>query len=188
MTQSEFDVLKQEAEGGNARAQNELARHYWIGKLVEKDFGKAVEWWTKACQNGYACGAFNLAMAYYLEKGANKDCAKAVEWWKKAAQKEGTVKSVASADSWKRRADRGCVFSQTELGWIYYKGEGVEQDYSKSVEWWTKAAEQEFYPAQLGLGWAYYNGNGVPKDQDKAIELWSKADAYVPCVFGSFGK
>ena len=73
MTQAEFDELKKAAEGGNAAAQNELARHYWHGKFVEKDFGKAVEWWTKALQNGDACGAFNLAMAYHLAKGANKD-------------------------------------------------------------------------------------------------------------------
>ena len=155
---------------------------------MEKDYDKAVEWLTKGAEKNDSISMASLGTAFYLGHGVPQDKAKAIEWWTKAAQKDETAKSVASADSWKRRADRGCVFSQTELGWIYYKGEGVEQDYSKSVEWWTKAAEQEFYPAQFGLGWAYYNGNGVPKDQDKATELWSKADAYAPCVFGSFGK
>ncbi|MGL5335268.1 MAG: tetratricopeptide repeat protein, partial [Enterovibrio sp.] len=46
------------------------------------------------------------------------------------------------------------------MGVIYYKGEGVEQDYKKSIEWLQKAADQGFAVAQYNLGIIYYKGEG----------------------------
>jgi len=58
---------------------------------------------------------------------------------------------------------------------MYYKGEGVPQDYNKAVEWSKKAAEQGFVEAQVRLAGVYYIGDGVPQDYKKAAEWHTRA-------------
>ena len=61
------------------------------------------------------------------------------------------------------------------LGWMYYKGEGVEVDMVKAVEWFTKAARQGNAAAQYNLGYCYYFGEGVEKDIVEALKWYRKA-------------
>ena len=58
---------------------------------------------------------------------------------------------------------------------MYYKGEGVPQDYKEAVKWWRKAAEQGDAEAQSNLGEMYYKGEGVPQDYKEAIKWFRKA-------------
>ena len=39
-------------------------------------------------------------------------------------------------------AEQGDAAAQYNLGFAYYNGEGVEQDYAEAVKWWQMAAEQ----------------------------------------------
>ena len=56
-----------------------------------------------------------------------------------------------------------------------YKGLGVEQDYTKALEWFTKSAEQGNATAQVSLGYMYSHGEGVEQDYAKALEWYLKA-------------
>jgi TPR repeat protein len=47
---------------------------------------------------------------------------------------------------------------------MYYKGEGVPQDYETAVKWYTRAADQGDSNAQHYLGVMFANGQGVPED------------------------
>ncbi len=40
------------------------------------------------------------------------------------------------------RAEKGDAEAQYELGEMYEKGQGIEQNYAKALEWYRKAAEQ----------------------------------------------
>jgi len=40
-------------------------------------------------------------------------------------------------------AERGDTDAKSNLGFCYYSGKGVEQDYSEAVKWWRKAVEQD---------------------------------------------
>ena len=60
-----------------------------------------------------------------------------------------------------RAASQGDVDAQLQLGAIYYQGEGVRQDYSKSAQWFEKAANQGNAEAQTNLRVMYENGTGV---------------------------
>ena len=53
---------------------------------------------------------------------------------------------------------------------MYYKGQGVRQDYQKAFEWYTKAANQGHAKAQFNLGVMYEEGQGVRQDYRKAKE------------------
>ncbi|MGN6843432.1 tetratricopeptide repeat protein, partial [Neisseria sp. P0021.S006] len=39
-------------------------------------------------------------------------------------------------------AEQGNAKAQFSLGKMYYKGEGVRQDYAQAVQWYRRAAEQ----------------------------------------------
>ena len=72
-------------------------------------------------------------------------------------------------------AEQGDADAQYFLGWMYYKGQGVLQDYKKAVEWNRKSAEQGEANAQFALGAAYALGRGVIQDNVYAHMWWNIA-------------
>jgi TPR repeat protein len=47
-----------------------------------------------------------------------------------------------SIESLTSKADAGDLPSQNHLGYLYYNGMGVKQDYEKAINWYRKAAKQ----------------------------------------------
>lgn len=74
-----------------------------------------------------------------------------------------------------KQADSGDAGAQSNLGLMYYNGEGVQKNAVKAVEWWQKAAEQGDAYAQNNLGVMYQKGEGVQKNAAKAVEWYQKA-------------
>jgi TPR repeat protein len=60
---------------------------------------------------------------------------------------------------------------------MYYKGNGVPQDYVEAVKWFRLAAAHGNAEAQSNLGVMYYKGNGVPQDYVQAYKWFSLAAA-----------
>ena len=75
------------------------------------------------------------------------------------------------------QANQGSVEAQFLLGWFYFTGNDVRQDYAKAKEWFEKAAAQGDAEAQFNLGVMYGNGEGVRQDYVKAREWYEKAAA-----------
>ncbi len=75
----------------------------------------------------------------------------------------------------KKAANQGNKEAQFQLGFDYYEGVGVKQDYKEAVYWFSKAAEQGNVDAQHNLGVMYYNGEGVAQDYKAAVQWYSKA-------------
>jgi len=65
----------------------------------------------------------------------------------------------------------------TGLGFLYYRGEGVPQDYAEAARWYRKSAEQGDGNAQYFLGYMYYYGYGVAQDKGEANRLFHQAAA-----------
>ena len=61
------------------------------------------------------------------------------------------------------------------IGHIYRYGEGVEQDYTKALEWYNKAANAGNATAMYNIGYMYDYGEGVEQDYSKALEWYNKA-------------
>ena len=61
------------------------------------------------------------------------------------------------------------------IGHIYRYGEGVEQDYTKALEWYNKAANAGNDSAMYSIGYMYDYGEGVEQDYTKALEWYNKA-------------
>src|SRR5664280_1687320 len=72
-------------------------------------------------------------------------------------------------------AKQGNALAQYMVGEMYYKGEGVTQDYTSAAKWYRKAAEQGYAPAQYSLGLMYREGRGIPQDYAEAAKWYRKA-------------
>lgn len=78
-------------------------------------------------------------------------------------------------------AEQGDADSQLNLGSMYAKGDGVQQDKRKAFELYEKAAKQNNPKAQFNLGFMYSKGDGVEKNSRKAAEYYQKAaDQNIP--------
>ena len=141
------------AEHGDAEAQYTLG---WRSSFYDKDYEKAVYWYTKSAEQGDAFAQNNLGERYYNGEGVSLDYEKAVYWFTKSAE-------------------QGNASAQFNLGRCYYNGEGVSQDYAKAVYWFTKAVEQGNADAQYYLGICYEYGRGVTKDIEMAVQWYTKA-------------
>ena len=58
---------------------------------------------------------------------------------------------------------------------MYYYGKGVEQDYSKALEWLKKAADAGNSAAMYNIGYMYEYGKGVEQDYTKALEWYTRS-------------
>jgi hypothetical protein len=146
-----FDWYQRAANQGNDDAQINLGSMYEHGNGVQQDYSQAFEWYQKAANQGY------VNAKYYLgDMDSEQDYAKAFEGYQKAA-------------------NNGNADAQSNLGYMYLYGYGVQQNSAKAFEWCQKAAQQGNVNAQDNLGNMYYNGNGVEKDYAKAFEWYQKA-------------
>lgn len=56
------------------------------------------------------------------------------------------------------------------LGEMYARGDAVERNYTKALEWLTLASEQQVFSAYNGLGYLYVEGYGVEKNYSKVLD------------------
>src|SRR5690242_17376543 len=101
--------IRVKADQGDAAAQYKLARFYYQGKGVSKDYSEAFRWYRKAADKGYAKADFNLGEMYYRGEGVPKDLAVALSWTQKGA-------------------DLADPYSEAVLGYTYLHGEGVPRN------------------------------------------------------------
>lgn len=67
------------------------------------------------------------------------------------------------------------AWAQTNLGFHYYQGIGVQQNYEEAAKWFRKAAEQGEVVAQSNLGIMYAHGQGVCQSHEDAVKWYRKA-------------
>ncbi len=108
--------ITEQANAGDANAQNELGDMYQNGKGVAQDYDKAVYWYTKSAEQGDGEGQAKLGRMYEDGKGVAQDYDKAVHWYTKSAE-------------------QGNSTAQFALGWMYCDGLGVSQNYKKAAYW-----------------------------------------------------
>lgn len=90
---------------------------------------------------------------------AAQDFEKGVEAYKCGAHKE-------ALREWRPLAEQGDALAQQALGVLYYKGQGVPQNYAKAEKWFRKSAEQGITGAQYNLGLMYDDGLGSTQDNE----------------------
>ena len=75
-----FDEWLPLAELGDVEAQYNLGVMYDQGTGMEKDLGKAAEWYRKAAEQGFVDAHAHLGLMYYHGQGVSRDVEKAARW------------------------------------------------------------------------------------------------------------
>ena len=88
-------------------------------------------------------------------------------------------------EAWKRElmpeegleelAESGDEAAMNDLANAYLNGDGVEQNFEKSLYWWKKLAECNDPTGQYNVGLYYAKGCGVERDFEKATEWMRKS-------------
>merc|ERR1711920_764691 len=86
-------------------------------------------------------------------------------------------KDLSLALKWlKKAAKQGHALAQSNIGFMYLTGEGVEQSLEIGMKWNRRAAQLGSAPNQLGLGKAYLRGApGFPQNSTLAASWFRKA-------------
>lgn len=147
---------KSGAEKGNANAQFSLGGIYYHGIFSDKDYDKAIEWFTKAAAQGHTKAEYNLGDIYYHGRGVAVDYKKSYEWFLRAA-------------------DDGDSKARLYLARMNYEGLGVAQDYEEAFSWFKKLADDDFPEAQKMVGQMYWQGVGVTKNKEMAYFYLEKS-------------
>lgn len=74
-----------------------------------------------------------------------------------------------------KKAEQGDVNAQWKLGWKYYDGDGVRNDYTKAFSYFKLVADAGYVDAQYVLGLLYEDGIGVEKDYTLAAHFYQLA-------------
>ena len=96
--------LTRRAESGEVWAQNRLAERYLKGIEVPQHFGKALEWYLRAANQGYGPAMLQLGELYSQPKGGSQDLARAYFWYSLAAANKIPA-ALSSRDSLLDRLD-----------------------------------------------------------------------------------
>jgi len=70
---------------------------------------------------------------------------------------------------------RGLAEAQNAMGWHYYHGDGVKQNYEESFKWFLKAANLGEPSAQFNIGMMYSSGTGIKQDLVEASKWYRKS-------------
>jgi hypothetical protein len=144
----------EEAEKGEAWAQNWIGVQYLHGKGVPADPVTAEAWIRKAAEQGNRSAQSNLGACYHEGLGVEQNLEEAEMWYKKAA-------------------DQGQEIAQSSLGFLYNE----KKDYKNALYWYRRAAKQGEGFAQNNLAVLYHAGNGVPVNSIEAYKWYSLAAA-----------
>jgi TPR repeat protein len=71
--------------------------------------------------------------------------------------------------------DEGDARAQSLLGLMYYRGQGVPQDYTDAAKWFRRAADQGDVDAQFYLGVMFSEGQGLPQDYPEGAKWFRLA-------------
>jgi localization factor PodJL len=146
------------AEGGDPGALIELGTRHLEGRGTPTNTAEAARLFQRAADAGSAPGLYRLGSLFEKGTGVTRDVARARGLYERAAAAgnskamhnlavlmaqgfEGQRPDYRAAATWFRRAgELGIADSQYNLGILYARGLGVEQNLAESYKWFALAA------------------------------------------------
>ena len=180
--------------GGSYYWLHDLGEKYLVGDGVPQNTAKAVAYFTKAADLGYAESQYTLAMCIMNGEGTPVDANRAVYYFRLAALQhhaealyyfgrhtmEGSGVAANPAQGFQyllesaRREHNDATY---QVGFCYQMGNGVGQNYAQAAYWFTKSALMNDADGMTSLGYLYANGMGVPVNVQLATDLFAAAAA-----------
>lgn len=159
-----YEIMKEEAEKGNAYAMHDMGKIHAQGIVAEPDQEKAQEWYKKALAamlsvenekaNTYL--EYRIGKMYQYGLGTEEDLPEAAKWFAQASEKEHK-------------------YALYSLGMLCLHGKGVEQDEEKACHLFIRSHSRGNPYASYELGKLYEAGKGTERNQEKAENFYRAA-------------
>jgi len=107
----------------SAKSDYDKGLAYSFGDGVSQNHNKALEFFMKSAEQGYAPARYRVGVAYAYGEGTEKNMEKAAYWYEQAAKQSYDV-------------------AQRNLGMMYINGEGVEEDKPRALAWYSVLADK----------------------------------------------
>ena len=146
--------------GGESEGSIELARLYeWGRGGLEKDEGKAFEYYRLAAENGDTGAMREVGRRYLMGKGIDPDLGKAVEWLDRCGEQGGHLSHPYRL-----------------LGAVFRSGKhGASKDWNEAVRWYQKGRGFGDATCERLIGNMYEEGGeDFPRNIDKAMEYYQR--------------
>jgi len=143
-----------------AATQGHIRAAFYLGTLYDSDDAtvasraKAEQWFQIAAEGGHEVAQFNLA-SLLLEEDRD-GAAEAIPWLKEAAS-------------------GGMVDAQHLLGYCYFHGEGINEDFQLAKLWYRKAAAQGNASSMYNLGLMHLHGTGFQLSKKRGLAWLERA-------------
>lgn len=120
--QKSFPLLRDAAKQGKSTVDSEMAiaQAYLLGAGIPRDIDMAIDWYSRAAENGSSEAQNELGFIYSSGRYIQEDLEKAVYYFKQAAY-------------------NGHPVAQYNLGVTYYTGMGQDFDLQKAYAWFEIA-------------------------------------------------
>lgn len=191
-------------EQGSELARFHLGFLYAQGEGVDADAEKAKALFQEAVDHGCIEANCGLGDMYQNGYGVEADGARALECFLRAAEAsdpewsvyaclsiyevyaadpEGAGLDSEQADFWRTKglegetalAEVGHPKAGFYLGYLYYSGRSVEQDYAEAMKWFLKASEVGDARSMYYIGYMYSKGLGVLENQEESMQWYLKS-------------
>lgn len=191
-----IQYLKPCAESGDKEIMFRVGSLYMdANKDSEEHMKEAEHWFYEAAKKEHPLAMYHLALMYLDNNQKNQESQKkGREWMEKAAESDVDKAVIFVADMYFKgtygadvdypKAVYWLKFAvdkyknpraYTNLGILFAKGLGVNENLDKAFKCIRRGAELEDHKAYYNLGYLYKNGWGVTKDYDEAIKWFEKA-------------
>ena len=147
-----YQLIKPEAEKGDAAAQFILGYLYDEGKGIPKDYAEAAKWYGRAANQGNKAARHNLGLM---------------------GDQDQVSKDRAEMEKWHRSAVDPATAAASNLGLTEDQGRGIPKANSEMGKWHRSAAEPETASAPSDPGLTEDQGRGVPK-ANAEMEKWHR--------------
>ena len=181
-------VYLNSAAKGDVVAMRNLGDVFYLGIVGEKDYSKAVFWYSKAAENNDAVSINRLASIYLEGKPSQNDINKAEELLIKAAELGNSAainnlgllyredvygkQDIEKAKKWFEKAkDCGNEHALFNLGVLYFDLDRLDEGFDLIEQSIKKSSTK----AMLFMGAIYYTGNKVDIDKKKAFHYFGLA-------------
>lgn len=190
-----FDKLTRSADEGELESQIELAYIYLYGiDDVEQDFAKALHYYTLAAEQKDPIALNNLGSLYFSGIGTQRDIRKALGLFREAADlgndnaalnlafiyltggKKDAERNKKAIELFEKAHEKNNI-AKFMLGYAYYKGFVVPQDYEKAFQLIKAASDSpaQIDEAQLILARMYAEGKGTVQNYQNALNAYRSA-------------
>ena len=152
-----YELMKEEAENGNAYAMHDMGKMYEKGIFVDANKEESNKWYRSALagfqeleqKKEKAYLEYRIGKMYQYGLGTEADEAMAAKWFQMAVNKNHK-------------------YAEYSLGMFYLQGKGVEQDDETAFHLFRKSHQKGNPYASYELGKLYESGRGTEKNADLA--------------------